>query len=719
MAERIRAHDWAATPLGPVEGWPQCLKTVVDLMLCGLQPVYIAFGPALTSLYNDGYIPILGTKHPKALGQPYSEAWPEIWAQSLPLIEAIRAGKAQHFIDRPVALAGRAGLPMSWFTFSWTPLRDETGTVAGFYCSATETTGQVLAQAALQESEERLRFALKAAGAGTWEVVPSTGEFTASDRALELHGLPPGTIMNHDKALAAVHRDDQPRVEEALRRTLTLGEPFRLELRVPLPDGSVRWLELQAELLPDARRPRLIGLVQDISERKHAEEALRRSELRYRELVEQMLDGIFVANPEGRYIDISPAGCAMLGMTREEVLGTHITDVTAPEDHDRIAPEVARFDDGGVHRSEWRFRRKDGSAFIGEVIGRKLQNGNLQAVLRDITDRKSAQEQLAQSRQRILGIIESARDAIISIDTGQRIVLFNAAAEQIFQRSSADMLGQPLDLLIPERFRVIHGEHIGEFARTGVSSRVMGGLAALSALRGDGSEFPIEASISQAKVEGQTLFTVILRDITERKRHEERRETLVGELNHRVKNTLAVVLALANQTLATVSDVDAFEQAFIARIEALARAHDLLTRADWVSTSLAEVVHHALSPYGMERFEIGGPSVVLVPRAAITLTLAFNELATNAAKYGALSEPGGQVAVKWRKQAQGIELLWQECGGPAVVPPTRLGFGSRLIEQVIAYEIDGESELKFSPEGATCRMRFPQNSKGLVGAGSP
>lgn len=131
MAERIRAHDWAATPLGPVEGWPQCLKTVVDLMLCGLQPVYIAFGPALTSLYNDGYIPILGTKHPKALGQPYSEVWPEIWAQSLPLIEAIKAGKAQHFIDRPVPLAGRAGLPMSWFTFSWTPLRDVAGTVEG------------------------------------------------------------------------------------------------------------------------------------------------------------------------------------------------------------------------------------------------------------------------------------------------------------------------------------------------------------------------------------------------------------------------------------------------------------------------------------------------------------------------------------------------------------------------------------------------------------
>ena len=122
-------------------------------MLCGKQPAYVAFGPELTSLYNDGYIPILGTKHPKALGQPYSEVWPEIWDRSIPLIDAVMAGEAQHFVDHLVPIAGRPRCPKGWFTFSWTPLRDETGTVSGFYCSATETTGQVLAQGALRESE--------------------------------------------------------------------------------------------------------------------------------------------------------------------------------------------------------------------------------------------------------------------------------------------------------------------------------------------------------------------------------------------------------------------------------------------------------------------------------------------------------------------------------------------------------------------------------------
>ncbi len=99
MAGRIRAHDWASTPLGPIQNWPQSLKTVCDLMLCSRQPVYVAYGPEFTSLYNDGYIPILGTKHPECLGQPYAEVWPELWDQSQPMMEAISAGEAQHFVE--------------------------------------------------------------------------------------------------------------------------------------------------------------------------------------------------------------------------------------------------------------------------------------------------------------------------------------------------------------------------------------------------------------------------------------------------------------------------------------------------------------------------------------------------------------------------------------------------------------------------------------------
>jgi PAS domain S-box-containing protein len=470
---------------------------------------------------------------------------------------------------------------------------------------------------------------------------------------------------------------------------------------------------------------RLAKLEREVAQRKWAEKALLDAEQRFRRMADGAPVLIWLSGPDKLCTWLNQQWLAFTGRTVEEASGNGWMESVHPEDLSLYLDAYSMaFDTREEFQIDFRLRRHDGGwrwvaghgvpsfaidgAFLG-YIGTCV----------DISDRKSAEEQLAQSRQRMLDIIESARDAIVSIDSGQRIVLFNGAAEQIFQRSSADMLGQPLDRIIPERFRAIHREHVGGFARTGVTSRVMGDLAALTALRADGNEFPIEASISQGKVGDQTLFTVILRDITERKRHEERRETLVHELNHRVKNTLAVVLSLANQTLVTASGLDAFEQAFMDRIQALARAHDLLTRADWTGASMEDVAHYALSPFGVERFEIEGPAVLLAPGAAVTLTLAFNELATNAAKYGALSEPAGRVALSWREQAQAVEVLWRESGGPLVVPPARLGFGSRLIEQVIAYEFDGESEVAYPPEGATCRMRLPLNSKSRVGpAGS-
>lgn len=333
------------------------------------------------------------------------------------------------------------------------------------------------------------------------------------------------------------------------------------------------------------------------------------------------------------------------------------------------------------------------------------------ALEREVFERRSAEAALRESEQRIASIIESAMDAIISIDGEQRIVLFNSAAEKMFGLAASDALGQPLDRLIPKRYRAAHAAHVHEFARTGVSSRTMGHLADLSALRSDGSEFPIEASISQARIGDQPLLTVILRDISERKRHEGRRDTLIHELNHRVKNTLAVVSSFATQTAASAASPDAFVPAFMARVQALSGAHDLLTRADWVSATLTEVAHLVAAPYGAERFHIDGPRVVLLPGAAVTLTLAFHELATNAVKYGALSAVSGYVSLTWAHEAERVDLLWQERDGPPVRAPDSRGFGSLLIEQIVAYELEGECQLQFPPEGVACCMRLPLNSK--------
>ncbi|HEY2661558.1 MAG TPA: HWE histidine kinase domain-containing protein [Caulobacteraceae bacterium] len=208
-------------------------------------------------------------------------------------------------------------------------------------------------------------------------------------------------------------------------------------------------------------------------------------------------------------------------------------------------------------------------------------------------------------------------------------------------------------------------------------------------------------------------------DITARKAAEERQRLLLDELNHRVKNTLATVQSIALQTGRDTGTGANFEGAFLARLGALARVHDLLSRVSWEGASLAAVVQQTLAPHlaagDHNRLIVEGPDLRLGPNAAITLTMAFHELATNAAKYGALSVESGHVEVRWRMDTPSapmlVEINWAESGGPPVTAPSRRGFGSRFIERGVAREFDGSVELDFAPVGVSCRMRLPLSIK--------
>jgi PAS domain S-box-containing protein len=213
-------------------------------------------------------------------------------------------------------------------------------------------------------------------------------------------------------------------------------------------------------------------------------------------------------------------------------------------------------------------------------------------------------------------------------------------------------------------------------------------------------------------------MTGVSLDITARKRADERQRLLLDELNHRVKNTLATVQSIAIQTSRT-ADAPSFEQAFLARIAALAQAHDLLTEVAWDGASLKNVIAQTLAPYvadgQADRVELSGPNVRLSPNAAVSLTMAFHELATNAGKYGALSVVAGRVDVEWKVDSPTeptvVEIDWRESGGPRVPRPTRRGFGSRLVEKGLAREFDGRIELTFAPEGVRCHMHLPLSRK--------
>jgi PAS domain S-box-containing protein len=209
-------------------------------------------------------------------------------------------------------------------------------------------------------------------------------------------------------------------------------------------------------------------------------------------------------------------------------------------------------------------------------------------------------------------------------------------------------------------------------------------------------------------------------DITDRKRAEQRQRTLIAELNHRVKNTLASVQSLALQTRMTAKSPGEFDTAFDGRLRALVLAHDLLTANSWEGARLEDVIGRTLAPYvsrsGPERrIEIAGPPIRLSPDAAVTLHMAFHELATNAVKYGALSTPDGAVGVRWAIDRAGdrpaLEIVWAERDGPPVETPTRRGFGSSLLEAGLKRELDGAVMLAFEREGLACRIRLPLSKK--------
>jgi two-component sensor histidine kinase len=198
-------------------------------------------------------------------------------------------------------------------------------------------------------------------------------------------------------------------------------------------------------------------------------------------------------------------------------------------------------------------------------------------------------------------------------------------------------------------------------------------------------------------------------DVTERKVAEEHQRLLINELNHRVKNTLAIVQGIAWQSFRGPGVQAGAREAFEGRLAALAAAHDVLTRQNWEAGSILEIVAEATAPHHAAdgRLTAEGPAVDLEPKTAVALALAMHELATNAVKHGALSTPAGRVEVRWSVHGGLLRLSWRESGGPLVPPRRGRGFGVRLLEQGLAAELGGEVTLEFRPEGLVCRVEAP------------
>src|SRR5436190_1957213 len=303
----------------------------------------------------------------------------------------------------------------------------------------------------------------------------------------------------------------------------------------------------------------------EIAARIATEQKLRASEELFRLLLDGIKDyAVYMLDPEGRVASWNVGAARIKGYSTEEILGKHISCFYTAEDREAGMPvrtlqsaiATGRFEGHGLRV------RKDGSTFWAHVVILPIydDSGKLRGfskVLHDVTERKQVEEALRESQAQLTGIIQSAMDTIVTVDDQQRIVLFNAAAEKMFRCSASDAVGQSIERFIPQRFRPQHAGHIRRFGETGVTSRGMGTLGALWALRADGEEFQIEASISQIETRGKKLFTVILRDVTERKQAE-------AELARRAAELARSEQALRVQTRMFQSVLDSMDEGLAA-----------------------------------------------------------------------------------------------------------------------------------------------------------
>jgi PAS domain S-box-containing protein len=316
------------------------------------------------------------------------------------------------------------------------------------------------------------------------------------------------------------------------------------------------------------------------------------------------------------------------------------------------------------------------------------------------------QAALEASEARFRAVVETAADGIITISAQGVIQSVNSEAERLFGYPRDELIGHNVSILMPAPDRENHDGYLARYLRTG-EARIMGIGREVTGRRKDASTFPLFLSIGEFTLESERYFTGIVRDVTERKRAEERQRLLTAEVDHRAKNLLATIQAMILLTRRDVVSVADFATTLVGRLHAMARAHDLLARDKWTGASLHEVIRGEFQAYAGDRVSVQGEDARLSARAAQTLSLALHELTTNAAKHGALSAPDGRVEIRSKINGQELQLTWSERGGPKVEPPSTQGFGSVIIERSIAHELGGEAELEFEHGGLRCHIRVP------------
>lgn len=449
MAGLIRAHQWRVTPLGPIESWPQSLKTAIELMLHARQPAYVGWGRALVTLYNDAAIPLLGTRHPEALGKPYSEVSSEPWSDIRPVIEAVLAGEPQHVVGQRVNQPAQS--PSSWYTYSWTPLRDAKGGVAGFFCVATETT--------LQLVDEQLRTVLENTRDAVNMLDLQSGRYVyLSPAHTALTGFSPEELHRFSAAASEerVHPDDR----EFLRRQIDelksgVRTESSTEYRWKVKSGEYRWFNVSRKLVrdPSGQPIALVGVSRDITERKQADLEILSARAKLEAALASMTDAVYISDTQGKFLHVNEAfasfhkykSIAECPRTYPEFAESF--EVLLPDG--RLAPPdqrpVSRALRGETAvAAEYTLKRKDtGETWVGSYSYgpiRERDGDIIGAVItaRDITSQKQAEAEISSGRAKLEAALHSMSDAVFISDADGHFLHLNDAFAPYHRFKSLD-----------------------------------------------------------------------------------------------------------------------------------------------------------------------------------------------------------------------------------------------------------------------------------------
>ena len=453
----------------------------------------------------------------------------------------------------------------------------------------------------------------------------------------------------------------------------------------------------------------------DVTEKARAEADIRESRERLDLAVGAHRIGIFDWHvPTGR-IHWSPELEAIFGLEPGTFEGTpeSFQSRVLPQDLPRAQAETDAAVGAGrdLIRFDFRILRADGAIRWIEGVARVVYGADgaperIVGTNVDVTERLEAEAAMRASRERLDLAVAAHAVGIFDWDLPSGAATWTGEMEDIFGLARGTFEGRAADFqrrVIPEDLARIEAE---------TAAALSAGEDVLNfefrIRREDGEIRWIEGAARFIFApDGQPVRIVGTNvDITERKAAELHQRLLVNELNHRVKNTLAIVQAIAWQSFRSGGMAKPAREAFEGRLAALAAAHDVLTKENWEASSIAQMVSSAVAPHdpGGGRITARGPHVSLEPKTAVALALAVHELATNAVKHGALSTLAGRVDVGWSVDDGLLRFTWRESGGPRVCPPTARGFGARLLEHGLAEELDGAVRLEFRPEGVVCAV---------------